>query len=325
MKRIFITGATGLLGTNLTLALLQQGYEVHALVRRPEDLDFIQHRDLHLVKGGLFDPIDQHLQGIDAFIHIAAETRHNINDYQHYKRINCDATIHLVDTCIRNQVPKFIFVSTANTIGFGSLHEPGQENNPIRTPFANLMYAQSKLEAEHYLRSAKDKIHVVILNPTFMLGPYDRKPSSGKLILAGWKKKIVFYPPGGKNFVNVKDAAQAIINSLHYGKNGEQYLLANKNLSYKDFFKLLNHISNQRSIFIKLPKWLLVSLGWVGDGLRRFKIKTSLSKSNTQVLCIHNYYSNAKSLNDLKINYTPIEEGIKEAVEYFEHHYFTSK
>ncbi|NJK86741.1 MAG: hypothetical protein HC906_12975 [Bacteroidales bacterium] len=55
-------------------------------------------------------------------------------------------------------------------------------------------------------------------------------------------KKIAFIPPGGKNFVDVRDAAKAICNAIEKGRNGEKYLLAGKNLTYKDFIRKLSAI-----------------------------------------------------------------------------------
>ena len=58
-----------------------------------------------------------------------------------------------------------------------------------------------------------------------MLGAYDTKPSSGKIILMGLNKKLLFHPPGGKNFVHVRDVAKGLISCLEKGKNGERFVL----------------------------------------------------------------------------------------------------
>src|SRR5690554_7967565 len=92
-----------------------------------------------------------------------------------------------------------------------------------------------------------------------MIGAYDSKPSSGKIILMGLKKRIVFYPPGGKNFVPVKDVVNAIINAFHKGTSGEKYLIAGTDLSYKTFFKELRNITTQKQILIPIPKLLFLT------------------------------------------------------------------
>ena len=317
MKNIFITGISGLLGSNLAIDLLDRGFIVKALLRNKKGFTKFTHSNLVLIEGNLTDDLAVHLKKIDIFIHIAAETKPGLLNYSDYQKINVKATKHLYQSCVDCDVTKFIFISTANTMGFGSLENLGNEKKKIKPPFKNAGYAQSKLEAEKYLLTQKKNIDVIIINPTFMIGPYDDKPSSGKIILMGWKKKVVFYPPGGKNFVNVKDASQAIINSIDLGKNGERYLIGNENLSFNQFFSKLNLITNQKPIMIKVPKWLLITVGSFCNLLKLIHVPTNISLTNIQMLCINNYYDNKKSKQKLNMNYTSIDRGIKEAINYF--------
>ncbi len=150
-----------------------------------------------------------------------------------------------------------------------------------------------------------------------MLGAFDTKPSSGRIILMGLHKKIIFYPPGGKNFVYVQDVAQTIIKAIMYGKNGEKYIACNANMSYKDFFQMLNKINHQNPVMIKVPGFLLSTAGIIGDFLRLLNVKTDLCSVNMQSLCIENYYTNQKSVTELQVEYQPIEKAIQEASDYF--------
>ena len=317
MKKIFVTGITGLLGANLVNDLLEKGFIVKGLIRDISKFNGRQHPNLILVQGDLFDDLTTQLPGIDAVIHIAAETKQHLIHYIDYWKINCNATIQLFNAAILCKVKRFVFVSTSNTLGYGSLHDLGTEQKSIKPPFIDSFYACSKLEAENYLLENKNKIDTIIINPGFMLGAFDSKPSSGKIILLGWKKKIIFYPPGGKSFVHVKDVSGGIMNSLEKAKNGEKYLLVNENLTYFYFFKKLNNVATQDPIMIKIPKPVLLSLGYFGDLLRFFKIKTYLSSTNMKILCIDNFYSNQKSITELKIEYQPIDLAIKDAINFF--------
>jgi nucleoside-diphosphate-sugar epimerase len=318
MKKIFITGLNGLLATNLSNDLLGNGFLVKGLIRNKLKFKGHNHKNLAIIQGDLFDELSPHLNGIDIVIHAAAETNQNLINYSDYRKTNYDATIQLFNTAIECHVKKFIFISTSSTLGYGSINNLGNEQQKIRFPFDNSLYTKSKLEAENYLLQNNDKIEVIIINPSFMLGPYDSKPSSGKIILMAWKKKIIFYPSGGKNFVHVKDASAGIINSLEKGKNGEKYLIANENLSYAEFFSKLNHLTNQNPIMIKIPKQLLIALGYFGDFLRMLNIKTSISSVNMKILCVKNFYSNDKSVTALNIKYRPVDFAIKDAIAYFQ-------
>jgi dihydroflavonol-4-reductase len=317
MKRIFVTGITGLLGANLLNDLLAKGFIVKGLIRTGSTFHGMYHENLELVRGELFDDLAPLLNGIDAVIHIAAETRQNLFNYSAYQKINCNATIQLFNASVLCKVKRFVYVSSTNTIGHGSADEPGTEEENPAYPFDNSFYAKSKLEAENYVLQNKSKTDVIVVNPGFMLGGLDSKPSSGKLVLMGWQKKIIFYPPGGKSFVHVKDVSAGIIASLEKGRAGERYLLVNENLSYHHFFKKLNSITGQDPLMIKIPLPLLRLLGRFGDLLRSFRINTCLGTTNMKIVCIDAFYSNQRSAAELDLKYRSIDEAIADAIDYF--------
>lgn len=318
MKKVFVTGATGLLGTNTIIKLLQYDYSVTALVRKKSSWMGQENENLKLVEGDMFSDISAHLQDVDTFIHIAAETSQDLLHYEDYKKTNYDAAVHLFAQASAAGAEKFLFVSTANTVGYGNSAVWGSEKAPQIYPFTHSFYAQSKLETENYLLQQNRDTKVVIVNPTFMIGAYDRKPSSGKIIFWTWKKKLVFYPKGGKNFVHAEDAAEGIIKASEYGKNGEKYLLANENLSYREFFKKVNTLTMQNPVMIPIPNAGLAILGIIGDVLRKLKVRTSLSSPNMKALRINNFYSNRKSAEELGIRYQSVDKAVEDAIRFFE-------
>ncbi|SMO66878.1 Nucleoside-diphosphate-sugar epimerase [Chryseobacterium rhizoplanae] len=318
MKKVCVTGATGLLGTNVIIKLLQNGYSVIALVRKKSSWLGEENENLKLLEADLSSDLSLLLKEIDLVIHIAAETRQNLISYDEYRKVNYETTVNLFTHAELMNVKKFLFVSTANTLGYGTTTFRGNEQAPQLYPFTHSMYAQTKLEAEEYLLKNRKNTEVIIVHPTFMIGAYDSKPSSGKIIFWAWKKKLVFYPKGGKNFVHVEDAANGVLNAIEKGRNGEKYLLANENLSYKEFFKKINRITHQNPVMIAIPNGLLSFLGLIGEGLRKLKIKTNLSTSNMKALQICNYYSNQKSVNELGLHYQPVDKAIEDAIQYFD-------
>jgi dihydroflavonol-4-reductase len=317
MKSVFVTGVNGLLGTNLTHQLLHQGYFVKGLAREKSRYKGNNDDRLQLIEGDLFDDFTKVLAGVDYVVHTAALTCQNLLDYNDYWKINGNATIQLFHAAAKCHVKRFVFVSTANTIGYGSLDEPGSEEVSIRRPFCSSYYAKSKRETEEYLLKHKHILETIIVNPTFLLGAYDSKPGSGKIVLMGWKRKIIIYPPGGKNFVHVEDVAQGIIECFHKGRSGDKYILAGENLSYKDFFKRLNAVADQKPVMIKLPAGILMGIGVLGELLRRLGLASNLSLVNMKILCTGNYYSNKKSIKELGMTYRPVDYAIAAALKYF--------
>lgn len=317
MKRVFVTGANSLLGTNLIHLLLDRGFLVKGLIRDKSKYKGKVSPNLQWVEGDLFNDFTKELENVDYVVHIAAITCQNMLYYTDYLKVNVNATLQLFHAAARCHVPKFVFVSTANTIGYGSVDNPGNENNPIREPFNHSLYAKSKKEAEENLLCQKHRMETVIVNPTFMLGAYDTRPSSGKIILLGWQRRVIFYPPGGKNFVHVEDVTEGILKCLENSCNGHHYILSGENLTYYEFFRKLNVAACQNPLMIKIPPFILIGIGKIGELLRGIGIKTNLSLVNMKILCINNFYSNQKSVNELGMSYHPIDQAITDALNYF--------
>jgi len=317
--KVLVTGANGLLATNTIIELLDRGYSVKGLIRNKAKFISFKHDNLELYEGDITNEsdVEKAIKDCEIVIHAAANTNQNLLKLSDYHKVNVKKTKNILSECLKSRIKKYIFISTANTFGFGTKSDLGNESKEIKYPFSSSNYALSKLEAQNLLFKASKEIDSIVINPTFMLGAYDSKPSSGRIILMGLKKYFLFYPPGGKNFIHVKDAARGVVNAIELGKNGESYLLAHENLSYKEFFKKVNSSSNKKPIMIKLPKPLLLFLGTIGDLIRKAGIKTDLSKTNMKILCVENFYSNNKAQKELKLTCIPVDNAIDDAIEWF--------
>ena len=319
---VLVTGANGLLATNTILELLSRGYQVTGLIRDTSKFLLPLQANLRLVTGDIthIKSLEKAVKGCDYVIHCAATTDQDLLSYEAYHRINVVGTEQVVHVAQKHAVKKIVYVGTANTFGYGSTQTPGDETMPPQAPFRNAWYAKSKLEGQQRALSARQKLKIMIVSPTFMIGPYDGKPSSGTIIRMGYGKKVIFYPPGGKNFVNVEDAARGVVDALEKGKNGEAYLLAGENLTYRQFFSKLRSQTTQRSTLIPIPTFILLLAGYFGNIFRFLGIKTSLSSTNMKILCIRNYYSNKKTQQELGTVFHPIEDGIGKAIHWFKQH-----
>ncbi|MEL6537102.1 MAG: NAD-dependent epimerase/dehydratase family protein [Bacteroidota bacterium] len=322
MKAVLVTGANGLLATHTVLELLRAGYRVRALVRNRSKFTLAGHPSMEIVEGDITDlaAMQRVVAGCQYVVHAAAETRQGLTDYAAYERVNVQGTKNVVEAAAEAGVLRVVHVSTCNVFGFGTAHQPGNEAKPPARPFSDSGYVKSKLEAQQVAFSYSDRTEVVAVNPTFILGAYDQKPSSGRIILMGYRKRVLFYPPGGKNFVYARDAAQAMVNALAHGNSGEAYILAGENLSYKEFFQKLNAQAGQTPILIGLPKAVLIAVGRVGNLLKRLGLNTETTLTNMRILCLKNYYSHSKAKEALEVEFQGVDGAIQEAVHWFRQH-----
>ncbi len=319
MIKVLVTGATGLLATNTIIALLENGYSVVALVRNRLKFLLPLSENLEVKEGDITDclSLEIAMQGCEYVIHAAAETRQDLRDYQEYWEINVAGTENVLEIAVRHKVKRVVYVSTSNVFGYGTLDNPGDESAPVKYPFSKSLYVKSKIEAQKAALAYSDRTDVIVVNPTFLLGPYDQKPSSGRIILHAYNKRVIFIPPGGKNFIHVSDAASAIVKALTNGVNMESYLLAAANLSYKEIFEIISSYSMKKSLFIKIPGSLLFTIGLAGNVLRYIGFNTDLTLTNMRILCVKNYYSGKKAENDLGIVLRPAEAAVEDAISWF--------
>ncbi|WP_212005056.1 NAD-dependent epimerase/dehydratase family protein [Chitinophaga sp. HK235] len=328
MKTVLVTGANGFLGSNLTRELYRLGYDVKAMIRPTADLKGIADIPCEVFFGHIDNKndVDAAVAGCDIVVHAACITDQWNITFEEYERINYTSTQYIVEACIHQRVERLIYVSTANTIGPGSRLYPGSELNGFTLFSARSGYINTKYLAQQYVleQVAASRLEAVVVNPTFMVGPCDVKPSSGKLLLYGLKKKVLFYPPGGKNFVHIQDVCRGIVNAIQYGKTGNCYLLAGHNLSYREFYTILNSITGEKKLMIRIPKTVLRIAGTTGSLLQRFaRVKGRLNHTAAYMLCMDNYYSGKKAERELHVKYTPVEEAISSAFHWFrENNYF---
>lgn len=323
---ILLLGSNGLLGHNVLLTLLQQGHSVNALLRSVgslHTLGFPHLENLTIIEGSILD-YNQLLgaaTGCQAIINCAGVTDMSLLHYDDYLPINCNLCQLILDVMRQLNICCLVHTSTANTIGYGKPMHPADESAPIQPPFAHSFYALSKQAGEQLLLQAASTMphgHIIIVNPGFMVGPYDTRPSSGTLLLAANRKIIMAAPKGGKSFIHVADAAAAIANALTLGHNGQRYLLTGSNLSIRQFYRLQAQTCHYRQLLIDVPNWLLSIAGWIGDMLRMCRIPTQLSTRNVRQLMVREYYNHNAASNDLAMPQTPIHTAIND---FFTWHY----
>lgn len=319
MDNVFVTGINGLLGTNLAFMLIEKGFFVTALIRKKSNFIKPDLKYLKLVEGDLsdFKKIADEMKGCRYVVHAAAITSQRLLKLSDYHQVNVQGTENIIKACIQTKIEKLIYIGTANTFGYGSLYEPGDECKPMIDPFTKSFYAVSKKKAQEIIDTATTKLNITTISPTFMIGAYDTKPSSGKIIQVALNKCFVMCPSGGKNFVHVADVAKAIIKAFGLKQSGQKFILANENLSYKEFYKKVFLINNQRTVLILIPDTLLLILGVIGDLFRLLKFKTNISSINTNILRIKNYYTNKAAKQELDIKFTSVAEAISDWLDFY--------
>lgn len=312
--KVLLLGATGLLGHNVLLRLMDEGHQVVALARRADGIH-LPAGGWETVEGSLLDynTLRKASEGCDAVVNCAGCTDMSLLHYSDFLPVNRDLCALLVKLMDDTGIKTLVHTSTVNTIGFGFRNYPADESSPMEIPFKGSFYADSKCEGEQQvLAAAMEGRHVVVVNPGFMLGSYDVKPSSGRMLLTAYRKPLMFAPKGGKAFVYVGDVAQAIVNALTQGENGSRYIATNSRacMSIKELYELQAEVCGYHQWVMTVPNWLLLVAGRVGDWLRWMGVKTQVSTSNVRQLMIREYYDSSCARRELGMPETSLAESI---------------
>ena len=264
-KQIFLTGATGLVGSSILKELLHSGYACKAMYRRQQP----RQPGVEWFQGDLLEPatFESSLAGVDTVIHAGALVSYSGLDRDMVFKTNYLATRDLVNAALSAGVRRFILISAASTLRRSTdsdliaLQTPGQ-------PVFQSSYAESKFLAElEVWRGAAEGFEVCILNPAMVIGEESQTGSSMKIIKAV-ENGLPAYPPGSVGLITAGDVAAMVSKVLDGGPWDSQLLLCAETWTYGEF---LNEIAKTLG---KDPIEKKMSLGqaWWYYGLSRIGI-----------------------------------------------------
>ncbi|HEX6754717.1 MAG TPA: NAD-dependent epimerase/dehydratase family protein [Mycobacteriales bacterium] len=227
-RRIVVTGATGLLGSNVVARLLADGVEVVAFVRDKTKADrTLPASDrLSIVVGDVtdVDSVVPALPGADAVVHTAAYFREYYGpdvDEDLMERTNVEAVTRLLRAAVEGSVPAFVHVSSTGVLPDGTEEGPADEDAPLAPTSGSNRYFASKVHSELAVREFRrqHQLAVAVVRPGWMWGPGDTGPtSSGSLFLSIARGRLRAIPDVGRYAVDARDVADACVSAV--GRSG---------------------------------------------------------------------------------------------------------
>ena len=321
---VFVTGATGFVGSHVAQVLAEQGADLRLLVRSSSNPSNIQGLKAERVVGDLRDPasLEKVMAGCDVLFHVAADYRLWIRDPEQMYRANVDGTRAILQAARNNRVRRVVYTSSVATMGFTSDGQPADENSPVSLDSMIGHYKRSKFMAEEVaIKAGKSGMDVVVVNPTTPVGEQDIKPTpTGRIIVDFLKKKFPAYVDTGLNMVDVKECARGHVAALERGRSGERYILGGENLTLKQILDKLAVITGLPSPKVKLPYAVALASGLVdtvvtGLLLRREpRVTLDAVRMGRKKM----FVSSAKAGRELGWKTVPVEGALRRAVEWFQ-------
>ncbi|GBF82831.1 hopanoid-associated sugar epimerase [Aphanothece sacrum] len=319
--KAFVTGGTGFIGANLVRFLLEEGYQVCALVRPQSCLDNLKNLDMEIVKSDLNDPnLSNKMKGCQVLFHVAAHYSLYQSDKDQLYQSNVLGTRSILTAAKQAGIERIVYTSSVAAIGVGN---PGEiVNETHQSPVEKLVghYKKSKYWAEQEAyKAVKKGQDIVIVNPSTPVGPWDIKPTpTGEIILRFLRRQMPAYVNTGLNLIDVRDVARGHLLALEKGKTGERYILGNHNLTFKALLDELSNLTGLNSPQQTLPLWLPLSIAWMEEYLlaplgKKPLIPIDGVRMSKQPM----YYDASKAINELGLSPSPIKKALQDAINWF--------
>lgn len=314
---IFITGATGLVGSFICRKLLEEGYKVRALRRSDSRLSLLEdiEGNIEWIEGDLLDilSLNKAMQGCHAVIHSAGLVSYNKRDADRLDKINREGTANVVNAALSQQVDRLVHISSVAAVGRSSKLKLIDETFNWSDVDEHTAYGMSKYAAElEAFRAGVEGLNVVILNPSVVLGPGSWDKSSTQLFKYVHDERP-FYTDGWMNYIDARDLAAITLTALKGQLQwGERYIVSGGCIPYKQFFDLVAESLQKKSPSIRVNPYLLKTAYYLELLRTRLSGKAPLVTRETLKLASqHIEFSNKKLTQAIDYQMTPIKNTVQ--------------
>ncbi|MDR5727017.1 MAG: NAD-dependent epimerase/dehydratase family protein [Terriglobia bacterium] len=324
--RIFLTGATGFVGSHVARSLGAAGAELRLLTRKTSRTEHLQGLQAELVPGDLLQPenLRSAISGCDALVHVAADYRLWVPDPKTMYAANVEGTKALLRLARETGVGRVVYTSSVATMGFLSDGTVVDEQTPVS--IANMIghYKRSKFLAEQEAMAAAHLgQRVVILNPTTPIGADDAKPTpTGRIVVDFLNRKFPAYVDTGLNLVDVQSVAAMHVAALDRGTSGERYILGGENLTLKQILDRMAAMTGLPSPTMQVPHAVAMTFAFFDEWITG-RILGHEPRATVEAVRMGKkkmFASSAKAERDLGYQVVPVDLALRSAIDWFRAH-----
>ncbi|KPL18330.1 MAG: hypothetical protein AMJ92_08545 [candidate division Zixibacteria bacterium SM23_81] len=320
--KIFITGATGFIGTHVAGRLAQTKHELRCLVRETSDISRLEKLNIVLVPGDVTDrnSLVEGMRGCDWVIDVAGLYSFWEPQKQVFTDINISGTRNVMESALETGIAKVVHVSTAGIYGTPE-DRPFTEESPVG-PDRYCEYFRTKYEGDLTAWELYEKrgLPVVMVYPGAVLGPGDPK-ASGQYIsnLVHRRLPATVFNDSVFTFVHVRDVAEAIVRATEKeGNLGEKYLAGKHHMTWGSLNEMITEISGVALPKLSLPGPLTMFnaalLTMIANIIKKPPL-WGMSTAQMRVMRAGFVFDGSKAERELGITYTPVRVALEEAIE----------
>ncbi len=321
--KVFITGASGFIGSRIVRVLLGKGYKVRALVRKSSNLQNISDLPIEVAYGDVRDQdsLIKTIQGCDVLFHVAADYRLWVPNPREIYETNVVGTENVMKAALEKNIRRVVYTSSVATLGLNTNGSPANEDTPVSIDDMIGHYKRSKFIAEFRVKEMIKKygLPAIIVNPSTPIGPGDIKPTpTGRIIIEAASGKMPAYVDTGLNIVHVDDVATGHFLALERGEIGQRYILGGENMSLKQILEEIARLTGKSAPKIKLPPNIILPIAYIAELIAKFTQKEPFVTVDGVLMSKKKmFFSIEKAKNQLHYNARPAREAIKDSIDWF--------
>ncbi|NLL91108.1 MAG: NAD-dependent epimerase/dehydratase family protein [Ruminococcaceae bacterium] len=311
MERIFIvTGGSGFLGGHIVRKLSKQGNKIRALLLEGENLNANISSDLiEIVYGDITDreslvPLFEGLEEKEVVvIHSAGivDIESTVSPLTY--KVNVVGTRNMVDLSLEVNVHRFLYISSVHALPEPEIRSTIVETKDFSPEDVVGGYAKTKAEASAYVMKAyrEGGLNSMIFMPSGLVGPgYVGQNSFADAIKWLLKGRYKLCPDGGYDFVDVRDVAKAVVDSVDKGSPGETYILSGGHYELSDIFKIISKLTKRNRKCIVIPNTIVRLIAPVIE--KTYKImgkKPFVTEYSARTINVNDNFSHEKASREL--------------------------
>lgn len=331
---VFITGATGFIGSYIARQYLSAGHAVSVLHRPGSGYGMLADVADRITwyEGDVLDipsletaiQADRDPGSIDV-IHAAAVVSFVPKDRDRMERANVEGTANVVNVCLKAGVRKLGYVSSVAALGRPLLKggTSGRsvvidENQKWEESPSNSAYAKSKYRAElEVWRGIAEGLNAVMVCPSLVFGAGNWSRSSLQLIKYVYDERP-FYPAGVANYVDVLDVAESLYRLMQSDHSAARYILSAGTIPYKTLLEQIAAALGKRPPTVRIAP-AVTKLLWPVEGVRAWLTgKVPLITRDTARSASLLYTMDGRKIEQvLGFQYRPLSETLKRVADAF--------
>jgi len=319
MTLTLVTGATGLVGNNVVRCLLAQGASVRVLAREAADSRPLSGLKVEVARGDVRDrtAVEAAMRGVARVVHAAGQVHIGWRGLDAARAINVEGTRNIAEAALAERA-RLVHVSSLDALGLARRDAVGDEDTP---PIGGVLcpYVVTKREAEQVVLQLVERgLHASIVNPGYMIGPFDWKPSSGRMLLQVARGWGMFAPLGANNYCDVRDVAAGILAALERGQSGRGYVLGGQVLTYFQAWRVFADVTGATPPVFPIGPLLRLGAGYVGDMIALLTGKEpDVNSASARISAQNRNYSHARAQRELGYRPRPLREAATAAWTWF--------